>query len=153
MRLQTAMQQHSSSTRGHRLDSPVQRLDLQAFDGKTEHDHIQLETRQKNNALNWASTVMDCFFAQCLKVWDQRNLDHHGHDHQQRANKLKDAACEEAVPDDIRWLVQTPAEDCLQGHSVQCEHHNMDQQLGRHHHKGPWVTCGGGSQVDLHCGL
>jgi len=66
--------------------------------------------------------VIDCFFTQWFKVWDQRNLDRHVHDHHKRANKLKDVVYreithlhtyEEAVPDDIRWLFQTPLEKCL----------------------------------------
>jgi len=58
-----------------------------------------------------------------LNFWDQRNLDRHGHDHQEHANKLKDVAhleithmytFKEAVPDDIRWLFHAPLEDNLQ---------------------------------------
>jgi len=76
----------------------------------------------KNNALNWATTVIDYFFTQWFKVWDQRNLDRHRNDYKGRANKLKDAVFreithlytfEEAVPEDIRWLFQTPLEECL----------------------------------------
>jgi len=43
--------------------------------------HIGHKAATKNNALNGATTVIDCFFTQWLKVWDQRNLDRHGHDH------------------------------------------------------------------------
>jgi len=87
-----------------------------------QRDHIGDKTTTKNKALKWATTVIDCFFTQWFKVWDQRNLDRHGHDHQGRADKLKDTAFREitymytfkdAVREDIRWLFQTPLEDCL----------------------------------------
>ena len=87
-----------------------------------QRHHIGDKATTKNNALNWATTVIDHFFTQWFKVWDQRNLDRHGNNYQGRANKLKDVAFremtqlytfEEAVPDDIRWLFQTPLEECL----------------------------------------
>jgi len=87
-----------------------------------QRDFIGDKATKKNNALNWATTVIDYFFKQWFKVWDQRNLDHHRHDHRGRANKLKDVAfreithlCtfKEAVPEDIMWSSQTPSEDCL----------------------------------------
>jgi len=74
-------------------------------------DYIGDRATKKNNALNWAATVIDYFFTQWFKVWDKRNLDRHGHDHQERANELKDVVYreithlytyEEAVPDEIR---------------------------------------------------
>jgi len=86
-----------------------------------QQDHIGNKATKKNNALNWATTVIDYFFTQWFKVWDQRNLDRHGHDYQGQANKLKDVAFREithlytfveAVSDDIRWLFQTPLEEC-----------------------------------------
>ena len=70
--------------------------------------------------------MIDYLFTPWFKVWDQRNLDCHGRDHQERANKLKDVVhreithlhtFEEAVPDvanDIAWLFHTPLEECLQ---------------------------------------
>jgi len=87
-----------------------------------QRDHIGDKATTKNNALNWATTVIDCFFTQWFKVQDQRNLDHHGHDDQGRANKLKDIAFREithlctfaeAVPEDIRWLFWTLLEECM----------------------------------------
>jgi len=129
---------------------------------KRLRDYIGDKATTKNNALNWATTVIGYFFTQWFKVWDQRNLDPHGHDYQGRANKLKDAAFreithlytfEEAVPEDIRWLFQTPLEECLRWPA------SMDKQLGKHHQKGTGhtngdgVTGGRGSQVDPHCGL
>jgi len=45
-----------------------------------QRDHIGDKATTKNNALNWATTVTDHFFTQWFKVWDQRNLDRHGHD-------------------------------------------------------------------------
>jgi len=87
-----------------------------------QRDCIGDKATKKNNALNWATAVTDYLFTQWFKVWDQRNLDCHGHDYQGRANKLKDVAfreithlCafKEAVSEDIRWLFQTPIEDCL----------------------------------------
>jgi len=47
-----------------------------------QQDHIGDKATTKNNALNWATTVIDYFFTQWFKVWDQRNLDRHGHDYQ-----------------------------------------------------------------------
>jgi len=97
-----------------------------------QRDYIGNKAIKKNNALNWAATVIDCFFTQWFKVWDQRNLDCHGHDHQGRANKLKDVPFREithlytlegAVPDNIRWLFQTPLkENACTGHSSASEH-------------------------------
>jgi len=87
-----------------------------------QRDRIADKATTKNNALNWATTGIDHFFTQWFKVWDQRNLDCHGHDHQGRVNKLKDAVFREithlctfaeAVPEDIRWLFQTPPEECM----------------------------------------
>jgi len=87
-----------------------------------QRDHIGDKATTKNNTLNWATTVVDYFFTQWFKVWDQRNLDRHGHDYQGRANKLKDITFREithlytfaeAVPEDIRWLFQTPLEECM----------------------------------------
>jgi len=78
-----------------------------------QRDCIGDKAAKKKNALNWATTAIDCFLAQWFKVWDQRNLHCHGHACEGHANKLKDAAfreithlCtfEEAVPEDIRWL-------------------------------------------------
>jgi len=57
-----------------------------------QQDHIGDKATKKNNALHWATTVIDCFFTQWFKVWDQKNLDRHGHDYEGRANKLKDTA-------------------------------------------------------------
>jgi len=57
-----------------------------------QRHHIGDKATTKNNALNWATTVIDYFFTQWFKVWDQRNLDRHGNDYQGRANKLKDMA-------------------------------------------------------------
>jgi len=87
-----------------------------------QRDCIGDKAAKKNNALNWATAVIDCFFTHWFEVWDQRSLDHHGHDCQSRANKLKDAAfrkithlCtfEEAVPENIRWLFRRPLEEFL----------------------------------------
>ena len=87
-----------------------------------ERDHIGDKAAKKNSALNWATTVINHFFMQQFEVWDQRNLDRHGHDFQGRADKLKDAGFreithlhtfEETVPEDASWLFQTPSEDCL----------------------------------------
>jgi len=87
-----------------------------------QQDHIGDKATKKNNALNWATTVIDCFFTQGFKVWDQRNLDCHGHDCEGQANKLKDIVFREithlctfaeAVPEDTRWLFQTPLEECM----------------------------------------
>jgi len=87
-----------------------------------QHDCIRAKVTKKNNALNWATAVIDYLFTQSFEVWDQRNLDCHRHDCQGRANKLKDVAFreithlhtfEEAVPGDISLLFQTPLEDCL----------------------------------------
>jgi len=58
-------------------------------------DLIGDKATTKNTALNWATTATDCFFTQWFKVWDQRNMDRHGHDCQGRANKLKDVAFRE----------------------------------------------------------
>jgi len=89
---------------------------------KRQRDHIGNKATKKNDALNWATTVIEHFLTRWFKVWDQRHLDCHGHDCQGRANKLKDVAfreiahlCtfEEAVPEEIRWLFQTPLEECL----------------------------------------
>ena len=88
-----------------------------------QRDCIGGKAVKKNNALNWRITMIDYFFSQWFKVWYQRNLDRHGHDYQGRANKLKDVAYreithlytfKEAAPEDIRWLFQTPLEECLQ---------------------------------------
>jgi len=88
-----------------------------------QQGHIGNKATTKTNALSWATTVIDYFFTKWFKVWDQRNMDCHGHDYQGRANKLKDVVFqeithlytfEEAVPEDIRWLFQTPLEECLQ---------------------------------------
>jgi len=57
-----------------------------------QSDHIGDKTTKKNNALNWATMVIDYFFTQWFKVWDQRNLDRHGHDCQGHANKLNDVS-------------------------------------------------------------
>ena len=42
-----------------------------------QREHIGARATGKNNALNWATTVIDCLFTQWFKVWDQRNLDRH----------------------------------------------------------------------------
>jgi len=47
---------------------------------KRQCEHIGDKATTKTNALNWATAVIDYFFTQWLKVWDQRNLDRHGHD-------------------------------------------------------------------------
>jgi len=79
-------------------------------------------SKKNNDALNWATTVIDCFFTQWFKVCNQGNLDCHLRDCQGCANKLKDTVFREithlctfaeAVPEDIRWLFQTPFEECL----------------------------------------
>jgi hypothetical protein len=88
-----------------------------------QRDHIGVNSTKKKNALNWATQVIDYFYTQWFLVWDQRNLDRHGRDHQERTNKLKDQAYREmshlysfetTVPDDLRWLFTTPLEECLQ---------------------------------------
>ena len=85
--------------------------------------HIGANATKKKNAMNWATQVIDYFYTQWFKVWDQRNLERHGKDYQDRSNKLKDLAYREMshlytyqdlVPDDLRWLFLTPLEDCLQ---------------------------------------
>jgi len=82
-----------------------------------QRDYIGDKATKKNNALNWATTVIDYFFTQWFKVCDQRNMDRHGHDYQGCANNLKDVAFreithlytfEETFPEDILWLFQTP---------------------------------------------
>ena len=88
-----------------------------------QRDYIGANSTKKKNAMNWATQVIDYFYKQWFKVWDLRNLDRHGRDHQERSNKLKDQAYREmahlytyepTVPEDIRWLFTTPLEDCLQ---------------------------------------
>jgi len=67
----------SGIPRGHRFLSAVKgRISKQWISGQP--DHIGDKATKKNNALNWATTVIDCFFTQWFKVWDQRNLDRHG---------------------------------------------------------------------------
>jgi hypothetical protein len=88
-----------------------------------QRTHIGDNSTKKKNAMNWATQVIDYFYTQWFKVWDERNLDRHGKDYQEQANKLKDQAYREmthlytfepTVPDDIRWLFITPLEECLQ---------------------------------------
>jgi len=111
----------SRSPRGHRLDSPVQRLDLQAVDQKTAQLHWR-QGCQEEQCPELANTVINCFFTQWFEVWDKRNLDCHGRDYQGGANKLKDiefreitrlCTFEETFPEDIMLLFQTPLEVCL----------------------------------------
>jgi len=88
-----------------------------------QREHIGTRSTNKKNAMSWATKVIDYFYTEWFKVWDERNLDRHGRDFQEQSNRLKDRALREMghlysfadhVPDDIRWLFSTPLEDCLQ---------------------------------------
>jgi len=80
-----------------------------------QRDCIGNKVTKKNSALNWATTVIDCFFTQQFKVWNQTNLDRHGRDCKGAAFReiTHLRTFEKAIPEDIRWLFQTPLEDCL----------------------------------------
>jgi len=83
------------------------------------------------------------------KFWDQKNLDQHGHDHQEHSSKLKDqltVVCremthfnvfKETVIVDVMWLFQTPSQQKADGIAA-LFHVSIDQQLGDHHRK---CTC------------
>ena len=86
-------------------------------------EYLGATATTKNNSMTWATSVIAYFFTHWFKVWDERNLDRHGRDYQERSNKLKDTAHREMahlytfemyMPNNMRWIFGTPLEECLQ---------------------------------------
>jgi len=109
--------------RGHRLDSPVKKVGSPSS-GQTDSE-ITLATKSPRRTMPWigqpqwsaASSHSGLRFGN-RGIWTVMGMTHC----QDHANKLQGVAFreithlhpfKEAVPEDIRWLFQTPLEECL----------------------------------------